>query len=167
MWNPSLFIRLSIQSYPIIPILVNFFPLCLDILESHLNTLFFFFLLEPWWKPQCDSFFIYWQKSSHPIHTIVHRFLFQLFPPKDWNFFVFLVEKTSFTVILLTNILRCGQDRVNYCNLNGTGIQPAPRGYLYQTTVKNKFLYFWISSFVLSASEHALSVIPLDTLLSK
>lgn len=100
-------------------------------------------------------FLMYWQKSPHPYpYNSTTSIPVSTVFPKHRSFFVILVEKTPFTVTL--RILRCGQDRANYCTLNGTVTQLAPRGYLYETTVNKKSLYLWIYSSALSNSEHVL-----------
>lgn len=111
-------------------------------------------------------FLMYWQKSPppYPYKSTASIPVSTVFP-RHRSFFVILVEKTPFTATL--HILRCGQGRANYCTLNGTVTQPAPRGYLYETTVNKKSLYFWIYSSALFDFEHVLSFIPLDTLLNK
>lgn len=111
-------------------------------------------------------FLMYWQKSPHPYpYNSTTSIPVSTVFPKHRSFFVILVEKMPFTVTL--RILRCGQGRANYCTLNGTVTQLAPRGYLYETTVNKKSLYLWIYSSALSNLEHVLSFIPLDTLLNK
>lgn len=111
-------------------------------------------------------FLMHWQKSPHPYpyNSTASNPVSTVFP-KRRSFFVILVEKTSFTVTL--HILGCGQGRAYYCALNGTVTQPAPRGYLYETTVNKKSLYFWIYSSALSDFEHVLSFILPDSLLNK
>lgn len=111
-------------------------------------------------------FLMFWQKSPPPYpYSSTAPIPVSTVFPRHRSFFVIFVEKTPFTVTL--HILRYGQGRANYCTLNGTVTQPAPRGYLYETTVNKKSLYFWIYSSALSHFEHVLSFIPFDTSFNK
>lgn len=159
--NSSFFTRLSSQSYSVITILVLVFRLTLKLFE---HPTFLLFLRTTMKILVC--FLMFWQKSPPPYpYSSTASIPVSTVFPRHRSFFVIFVEKTPFTVTL--HILRCGQGRANYCTLNGTVTQPAPRGYLYETTVNKKSLYFWIYSSALSHFEHVLSFIPLDTSFNK